>query len=70
MIYLTLLIFENLETICKNEKLALKEIKSWEDKVIHVQDKGSWFVVLLNNDYETKVQHQIERSSFTETDID
>ena len=27
-------------------------------------------MVLSNNDYENKVQHQIERSSFTETDID
>ena len=48
----------------------MKEIKSWDDKVIRVQDKGSRFVVLSNNDYESKVQHQIERSSFTETDID
>ena len=23
----------------KNEKLAFKEIKSWDDKVIHVRDK-------------------------------
>ena len=42
----------------KNEKLALKEIKSWDDKVIRVQDKGSRFVVLSNNHYESKVQHQ------------
>ena len=48
----------------------MKEIKSWDDKVIRVQDKGSRFVVFSNNDYESKVQHQIERSSFTETDID
>ena len=48
----------------------MKEIKSWDDKVIRVQDKGSHFVVLSNNDYESKVQHQIDRSSFTETDID
>ena len=27
-------------------------------------------MVLSNDDYESKVQHQIERSSFTETDID
>ena len=53
----------------KNEKLALKEIKSWDDKVICVQDKGSRFVVLLNKDYESKVQHEIERSSFIETDV-
>ena len=54
----------------KSEKLALKQIKSWDDKVIRVQDKGSRFVVLSNDDYESKVQHQIERSSFTETDIE
>ena len=54
----------------KNEKLALTEIKSWDDKVIRVQDKGSRFVVLSNDDYDSKVQHQIDRSSFTETDID
>ena len=53
-----------------NEKIALKEIKSWDYKVIRVQDKGSRFVVLSNNNYESKVQHQIQRSSFTETDID
>ena len=53
----------------KNEKSALKEIKYWDDKVIRVQDKGSRFVV-LSNGYESKVQHQIERSSFTVTDID
>ena len=33
-------------------------------------NKASRFVVLSNNDYESKVQHQIERSAFTETDID
>ena len=54
----------------KNEKFSLKEIKSWDDKVIRVQDKGSGFVVLSNDDYESKVQHQIERSLFTEIDID
>ena len=51
-----------------NQKIALKEIKSWDDKAIRVQDKGSRFVALSNNDYESKVQHQIEPSSFTETD--
>ena len=57
-------------TFNKNEKIALKEIKSWNCKVIRVQDKGSRFVVLSNNDYESKEQHQIEQSSFTETGID
>lgn len=53
----------------KTEKLALKEIKSWDDKVIQVQDKGSTFVVLLNNVHESKVQHHIHRSLFPELDI-
>ena len=54
----------------KNERLALKERKSWDDEGILVQDKGSRFAVLSNNDYESKVQHPIDRSSFTETDIE
>ena len=54
----------------KNEKLALKEIRSQDDKVIRVQDKGLSFVVLSNNYYESKVQHLIDRSSFKEIDID
>ena len=32
--------------------------------------KDSRFAVLSNNDYQSKVQRQIERSSFTETYID
>ena len=39
-----------------HEKIALKEKKSWDDKVIGVQDKGSRYVFLPNNDYESKVQ--------------
>ena len=35
-----------------------------------MQDKGSRFVALSNNDYESKEQHQIEQSSFKETGID
>ena len=48
----------------------MKEIKSCDDKVVRVQHKDSRFVLLSNDDYESKVQHQIERSSFAETDID
>ena len=54
----------------KNERLALKERKSWDNEGILVQDQGSRSVVLSNNDCESKVQHPIDRSSFTETDID
>ena len=54
----------------KEEKLALKEMKSWNDKVIRVQDKGSRFVVLDTNSYIEKVEHQINRSSFDKLDAD
>ena len=54
----------------KEEKLAFKEMKSWDDKVIRVQDKGSRFVVLDTNSYIEKVEHQINRSSFDKRDAD
>ena len=48
----------------------MKEIKSWEDKLIRVQHKGSRFVVLKTCDYVEKVEHQIIRSSFSRLDED
>ena len=39
----------------KEDKLALNEMKSWDDKVIQVQDKGSRFVILNTNNYVEKV---------------
>ena len=45
-------------------------MKSWNDKVIRVQDKGSRFVVLDTNSYIEKVEHQINRSSFDKLDAD
>ena len=45
-------------------------MKSWDDKVIRVQDKGSRFVVLDTNSYIEKVEHQINRSSFDKLDAD
>ena len=45
-------------------------MKSWDDKVISVQDKGSRFVVLDTNSYIEKVEHQISRSSFDKRDAD
>ena len=50
----------------KEEKLALKEMKSWDDKIIRVQDKGSRFVVLDTNSYIEKV----DTSSFDKLDAD
>ena len=54
----------------KEGKLALKDMKSWDGKVIGVQDKGSRFVVLDTNSYIEKVEHQINRSSFDKLDAD
>ena len=52
--------------ISKEEKEALKEIRSWNNQTVRVQDKGSRFVILDNNDYEQKIQTQIDRSSFSQ----
>ena len=45
-------------------------MKSWDDKVIRVQDKGSRFVVLGTNSSIENVEHQINRSSFDKPDAD
>ena len=50
--------------ITREEQIALKQIRNWEEQTIRIQDKGSRFVILDNSDYEEKVQHQINRSSF------
>ena len=34
--------------LSKDEKRALREIKSWSDKLVRVQDKGSRFTILEN----------------------
>ena len=47
----------------KDEKKAFKEIKSWEDKVVSVKDKGSKLFALENEVYEEKIQEQIDRRS-------
>ena len=46
----------------KEETLALNEMKSWEDKVVRVQDKSWRFVFLNTNSYIEKVQLQTDRS--------
>ena len=46
------------------ERKALAELKSMENTVVRIQDKGSRFVLLTNEDYENKVEHQIAKSSF------
>ena len=54
----------------KDGKAALKEIKSWEDKVFRVQDKGSRFVGLNTSDYVDNIEHQINKSLFSRLDKD
>ena len=50
--------------ITREERNALKEIKTLENCCGRVQDKGSRFAVLLNKDYCLKANTQIERGSF------
>ena len=52
------------------ERKALAELKSMENTVVRIQDKGSRFALLTNEDYENKVEHQIARSSFKELPSD
>ena len=50
----------------KKEAEALKEIDTQKTSCVRVQDKGSRFVVISNDEYCKKVNTQIERSSFTQ----
>ena len=54
----------------KKEKLDFKKMRSWDNKVISVQDKGLRFIVLDINSYIEKVEHQINRSSSDKLDAD
>ena len=54
----------------QKKKEALKEIKTWKNCCSRVQDKGSGFVVISNDEYCKKVNTQIERSSFTQLPCD
>ena len=45
-------------------------MKSWDDKMVCAQGKGSGFVVLDTNNYIENVGHQINRSSFDKLDAD
>ena len=50
--------------ITREERIALKEIKTWENCCVRAEDKGSRIVILLNEDYCLNVNIQIERGSF------
>ena len=49
----------------RNNLTSLQALRSLNDHTIRVQDKGSRFVLLTNEQYCKKVQYQINRSSFT-----
>ena len=52
--------------ILKEEIEPLKEIRLWNNQTVHVQDKGSRFVILENNDYQLKIQIQLTDVDLTE----
>ena len=56
--------------ILKEETEALKEITSWNNQTVRVQDKGSRFVSLDNNDYKQKILTEIDRSLFNQLEED
>ena len=56
--------------ITKKEREALKEIKTWKNYYVRVQDKVSRFVVISNDEYCKKVNTQIEGSSFIQLPYD
>ena len=56
--------------ITKEEREALKEIKTWKNYCARVQDKSSRFVVISNDEYCKKVNTQTEGSSFTQLPYD
>ena len=60
---------DNYQRISNNlsaeERTSLQELHSLNDHTIRVQDKGSRFVLLANEQYCEKVQYQLNRSSFT-----
>ena len=54
--------------ITAEERKALKSIQNDELRSYRLQDKGSRFVVLDNQDYLEKIEYQLGRSSFEELD--
>ena len=52
--------------MCSQQRKELAELKSMENTVARIQDEESRFVVLTNEDYENKIEHQIVRRSFNE----
>ena len=45
--------------LTKDEKKSSKEMKSWDDKVVTVRNKGSRFVILENEVYKEKFNNRL-----------
>ena len=56
--------------ITKEEREALKNIQRDSTRSYRIQDKGSRFVILDNDDYIEKIDYQLRRSSFSELNDD
>ena len=56
--------------ITKEEREALNNIKRDSTQSYRIQDKGSRFVFLDNDDYVQKIDQQLRRSSFSELNDD
>ena len=54
----------------KEEREALKNIQRDSTRSYRIQDKGSRFVILDNDDYIEKTDYQLRRSSFSELNDD
>ena len=53
--------------ITKEEREGLKNIQRDSTRSYRIQDKGSRFVILDNDDYIEKIDYQLRRSSFSES---
>ena len=56
--------------ITKEEREGLKNIQRDSTRSYRIQDKGSRFVILDNDDYIEKIDYQLRRSSFIELNDD
>ena len=57
-------------SITKEDREALKNIKIDSTRSYRIQDKGSRFVILDNDDYIEKIDYQLRRSSLSELNHD
>ena len=57
-------------SITKEDREALKNIKIDSTRSYRIQDKGSRFVILDNDDYIEKIDYQLKRTLFSELNDD